>query len=265
MKKFLFLLSTLLMLQPSANSQITMDMELKGAYTINGPKYLFSDGAVFFDLNNGFTYGVNFDLRFAPTVALSFGHLYSQSSTTLRQTFRRSGFDHASGSLKDRIFDLGIKKYFPAKKYGLSLAAFVGVFGNFYFFENNDIQVNSSATTADYYNIVQSNSSVRFNKLANLAIGPKLGFYIEKNFERIGRLIVGVSYGFELTNGVDRVISADMFESEKDLATGEVTVFLDDNRTITNTLTRNPFMIEIGFRMPGAMILKEKKKPVLGE
>jgi hypothetical protein len=261
MRRFGFLIGISFLSASGLQAQVTMDLELKAAYTINGPKYLFSDNVVFFDLNDGFAYGVNFDLRFKPTVALSFGHIYSQSSSTLRHTFSQSGFDHNSGVLKDRIFDLGIKKYFPLKR-GISLAAFVGIFTNFYKFEHQDISVNSSITTTTTFNSIESDSYVRFNKLTNAAIGPKLGFYFEKNFSRIGRFIIGISYGFELTKGVERVISAEIYEFEKDLGTNQYTELLNEDKYITHELTRNPFMIEIGFRMPGAMILKEKKKEI---
>ncbi|MCG8573387.1 MAG: hypothetical protein MI810_00765 [Flavobacteriales bacterium] len=239
-------------------AQISMDMEVKSAFVINGPKYEFSDDFLTFDLQNGYAYGVGFDLRLKPTTALSFSYLFSQSDALVKQKFTSHNHAYTAGTLKDYLIELGIKKFFPLKK-GISVAAFIGAFANPYKLETLDRELASTATTAATYTQIQSESYIRFTPVNTIAIGPKLGFYLQKSFPRIGRFSMGVSYGFELTKGVDRIIYLKMDEQITNLSTSVKTNTISEEKYITNTFPRNPFLIEFSFKMPGSMIFKEKE------
>jgi len=254
----------------SSSAQLKMDMELLGGAIINGSKYNYQDDTHGFELKDGFSYGLGFDLWFPCEYSISFGLIRSQSvaRTTMNlPSFSTPGLYTTTrlyiGSLIDRTFYLGTKKKFHIGN-TTSLSPFLGIYYDFYSFDSNDREASVTLTQnnrlyheAYYYYARFNRSSWGENKLWG-ALGGRAGLTLEQDVGRIGKLSLNVSYGIDFMR-MNRSTYANYYYSETDLSTGQELISYSYSNNENQIFRRNLLQIELGFKMPCSMEFGKSK------
>ncbi|MFK7786560.1 MAG: hypothetical protein AB8B56_15680 [Crocinitomicaceae bacterium] len=268
-KNLIHLLCTILLLLPTiASSQVSMDMEVLGGVTINGNNNNYSDGTYSFELKDGVSYGLGFDIWFPKDFGLSFGYRLSQSATRNSINYPQGFIIGSSGALggvlKDRIFYIGAKKqFFLDTKRSWSVIPHLGFSYNPFFFDSEDREYNAvseynTTTVIDDHYVYN-----RFNKTSEKYLGSfggRIGVGIEKEINNIGTFSLGVVYTMDLTKSVDRILYVQKYSSQIETSTGVVEQSFVYSNINTEEIRRNYLLIEVGFKMPCSILLSKGKK-----
>lgn len=261
--KFLILL--LIGLPMYGTSQITMDIELLGGITLNGNKYDYSDDTYNFQLKNGSSYGLGFDIWFPKEYALSFGYRLSQSVTrstiNYPEGFRTSQTSFPNGVLKDRIFYLGLKKKFHLGN-TFSLTPFTGLYYNSFFFDNEDREGLVVVERENQVFFENKNFHARFNNRGSMfygALGAQLGIGISKKIPKVGSFSLNMSYSIDFRRSVEQSVYAFAHNVVSNIETGEIEHTNYYYNYESRNLARNFIQIEVGFKMPCSILLSKKK------
>jgi len=251
-------------------SQVTMDMEVLGGVTLNGKNNNYSDETYSFELKNGFSYGLGFDIWLPKDYGISFGFRHSKS--TARNTlnypdgFMVSSHSFSSGKLEDRIFYFGMKKrFFIDAHQSLCFTPHLGFSYNPFIFDNEDMSYIESFEFDNYTQVESRSTYSRFHS-SNVgksqgylgSFGGRLGVGIEKNIPNVGTFSLSAIYTVDLRKSVDRNLYVYQFSTVSDNSTGAQQTFFyqnDDSRNIS----RNFLLIELGFKMPGSILLSKGK------
>lgn len=259
------LILSFLILPKLGTSQVTMDIELLGGITLNGNKYDYSDDSYSFELKDGASYGIGFDIWFQKKYSLSFGYRQSQSGT--RSTFiYPAGFptgarSFSNGVLKDRIFYLGVKKKFDLGK-AFSLIPLISLYYNPFFFDNEELKYSSTVQVGNTSFSETSNFYARFNgsgKKSYGALGARIGIGIEKEIPNIGSFSLNIKYNIDMLRSVDRIVYAYNNAVLTNSGTGSVEQTNYYYNFESQRFARNLLQIEVGFKMPCSILLSKGK------
>ena len=251
----------------SSSAQLKMDIEILGGAIINGSKYNYQDDTHEFELKDGFSYGLGFDLWLPSEYSISFGFTRSQSvaRTTMNHPSSSSIPGYYSsrsylGSLNDRIFYLGTKKKFHIGN-TTSLSPLLGFYYDFYSFDKEDREASGTVVQNNRLYHESYHYYARFNSSGNKfwgAFGGRAGLTLEQEVGRIGKLSLNVSYGIDFKK-LNRIIYTYYNYSDTDLITGQVENSYSYNNHENQTFRRNLFQIELGFKMPCSMEFGKNK------
>lgn len=235
-----------------------MDLQLRTGYLLHGPKYDFDDPELSFETQNGFGHGVALQLNVKPTVAIKASYMATTTRTVFTHKWSNYSDVKYAGVLTDHIITLGVRKQFPMKK-GWSIAAHVSAYADPFQYEAESLNgVIATTVNPTLTNIGQSTTEVGIHNVAGNTWGAMGGIGVEKSWPNLGKFFLGVSYGFDLSKGIERRIVSRMYEYQNDgIISSEL---MDENKLIEDTFPRNIFLIEFGFKMPGAIIFERKEK-----
>lgn len=240
-----------------------MDLELLGGVTFNGNKYNYSDDSYSFQLKNGSSLGIGFDIWTRKEYSISFGYRFSKSSTrstlVYPEGFRLGGESFPTGVLKDRVFYLGTKKRFYLGE-TVSIMPFVGLYYNLFFFDNEERNIDhtleeNGSTYVEYRNVY-----ARFNNVGSKfygALGTKFGIGIEKKIANIGSFSLNVSYNWDMLRKVQHSIYATAYDAVYQEETGWNENLISHSQS--QRFGRNLVQIELGFKMPCSILLGKVK------
>ena len=245
----------------TANAQAKLDIELKTGLLLNGRHLDIIDDDLGFDLRNGFSYGIGFDLWWNEKWATSFGYSLGQSFASFRTRFPEghpiSAMQRTVGVLKDRLFYLTVKRSQDITP-STSVALSAGLYYNPYFFDSDDIDYNAKYTMLDRDYYIDSYYIARFNSTNNGpygALGAQLGFTLSQSASRFGVFSVGVNYGIDLKKSVDQTIIGSEYQMILDSKSGElIDAFSLSNYQNVNR-GRHVWQVEFGFKMPCSILL----------
>ena len=256
-----FLISLFLTICVISTAQVKLDIELNSGLILNGKTYDHIDEETSFDLKNGYSYGLGFDLWIKNNWAISFGYSLGQSraifKTNYPEGFRFLSRGHSAGVLKDRIFYLGGKKSFSIGE-ATSIEPFLGIYYNPFFFETDDMRTTYITEQQGIQFYEYDHHYARFNagdsKLFG-AYGGRLGLTIAQSVGNIGTFSLSMAYSLDATQNLRQVI------------------FTETNYQIWNTASstiedefyhfeyeniqrgRHLWQIELGFKMPCSVLL----------
>ncbi|MFT6245933.1 MAG: hypothetical protein ACJA0U_000617 [Salibacteraceae bacterium] len=244
-----------------SNSQIKLDIELVSGYIINGKTYDFSENATNFDLTNGFTYGLGFDLWLKEDWSLSFGFSLGQSRAQIKRTFSGEfkGITSSGGNvgtLKDRVFYLGVKKNILIGN-STSIQPFLGLYYNPFFFDSQDIKYSVYSNDADFDYFESEDLYARFN-MGNSALqgsfGGRIGMGISQKVRNIGVFSLSMSYSLDLAKNLDQKINANSHYIKWDGVSSTYDYEYYNNTYETFERGRHLWQVEVGFKMPCSIL-----------
>jgi hypothetical protein len=254
----------------SSTAQLKMDMELLGGTIINGSKYNYQDDTHEFELKDGFSYGLGFDLWFPCEYSISFGLIHSLSVARTTMNYPDFSPSYKSirryiGTLEDRMFYLGTKKKFHIGP-TTSLSPFLGFYYDFYSFDNEDMEKteiivqtqNSRLYYEAHHYYARFNSSNDGENNLWGALGCRAGLTLEQDVGRIGKFSLNVYYGID-SKRMNRSIYTYYNYYETDLSTGQELISYSYYNLENQLFRRNMFQIELGFKMPCSMEFGKNK------
>lgn len=246
-------------------AQLTLDIELLGGALINSKKYNYSDENYAFNVKNGILRGIGFDLNISYQYALSLTYLKSSTVTRSKINFpeesRLSQSNSTAGILNDNIVQLGIKRKFQLEN-NFQFIPFVGLYYNNFLFDNEDRKYTSTLHESEMTYMEDRDIYARFNNSHNSsnhffygAFGTSLGLGIEKTFPSVGRFSLNVGYNIDLLRKVEQVIHASIYDFSVNNTDNTTTVYYHSVYE-KRELARNTLHIELGFKMPCSILLK---------
>jgi len=241
-----------------SHSQVKLDLEFLAGMTLNLNRFDYEDAEYKFDLKNGYSYGVGFDLWLPNEFSISFGYVFSESSARSQYNwpYSVSAIGFGLGTLRDRIFYLGTKKKIYIS-HTTKLIPFVGIYYDPIFFESTDREYSYFEEFDDYQYYEEIHNYTRFNPAISGfhgALGGRIGFGIEKEIENIGRFSLHITYSIDFLKNVSHLTYASYYNYTVDPEEGELTPTSYYSHYTSERIGRNLLQVEFGFKMPCSML-----------